>query len=100
MAQSFERIRYEVDGAVATVTMDRPDQANAQDSAMIRHMAETGELVQAGMLNSIGTVNLPLFDYVMLPPFVLSPDPRVATAKMTTTSSGPGVSVKLTVTVS
>lgn len=52
----------------------------AQDSAMIRHMVETGQPVQAGMLNSIGTVNLPLFDYLMLPPFALSPDPRVATA--------------------
>ena len=28
-------VRYEVDGAVATVTMDRPRAANAQDSAMI-----------------------------------------------------------------
>lgn len=52
----------------------------AQDSAMIRRMVEARELLQAGMLNSLGTVNLPLFDYLMLPPFVLSPDPRVATA--------------------
>jgi enoyl-CoA hydratase len=31
----FKTIRYEVDGAVATITMDRPDVANAQDTALI-----------------------------------------------------------------
>ncbi len=32
MAESFETILYEADGAVATITMNRPDVANAQDS--------------------------------------------------------------------
>ncbi len=31
----FRAIRYEVSGAVATITMDRPEVANAQDTAMI-----------------------------------------------------------------
>jgi enoyl-CoA hydratase len=35
MSQSFTTIRYEVDGAVATITMERPDMANAQSSTMI-----------------------------------------------------------------
>ena len=32
MAESFETIRYETDGAVATITMNRPEVANAQNS--------------------------------------------------------------------
>jgi enoyl-CoA hydratase len=32
---SFEAIRYEIDGPVATITMDRPDVANAQDTTLI-----------------------------------------------------------------
>jgi len=32
---SFAAIRYEVDGAVATITMSRPEVANAQDSVLI-----------------------------------------------------------------
>ena len=31
----FETIRYEVDGAVATITLDRPEAANAQNMRMI-----------------------------------------------------------------
>lgn len=31
----FKAIRYEVDGPVATITMDRPDVANAQDTTLI-----------------------------------------------------------------
>ena len=31
----FDTLRYEVDGAVATMTMNRPDVANAQNSALI-----------------------------------------------------------------
>jgi enoyl-CoA hydratase len=31
----FKTIRYEVDGAVATITMDRPDVANAQDTTLL-----------------------------------------------------------------
>ena len=33
--QTFEAVRYAVDGAVATVTLNRPDVANAQNSRMI-----------------------------------------------------------------
>jgi enoyl-CoA hydratase len=32
---SFEAIRYKVDGAVATITLDRPEVANAQNSRLI-----------------------------------------------------------------
>jgi enoyl-CoA hydratase len=32
---SFETIRYEVDGAVATITLDRPEMANAQSMQLI-----------------------------------------------------------------
>ena len=32
MAENFETIRYEVDGPVATITMNRPEVANAQDT--------------------------------------------------------------------
>jgi enoyl-CoA hydratase len=35
MAESFETIRYEVDGRVATITMNRPDAANAQNTTLI-----------------------------------------------------------------
>jgi enoyl-CoA hydratase len=35
MERTFETIRYEVDGAVATITMNRPDVANAQNSQLI-----------------------------------------------------------------
>ncbi|MEY2476163.1 MAG: hypothetical protein QOG87_1478, partial [Actinomycetota bacterium] len=31
----FTTIRYEIDGPVATITMDRPDVANAQDTTLI-----------------------------------------------------------------
>jgi len=33
--EPFEAIRYDVDGAVATITLDRPDAANAQNTRMI-----------------------------------------------------------------
>jgi enoyl-CoA hydratase len=33
--KAFETIRYEVDGAVATITLDRPEMANAQSMALI-----------------------------------------------------------------
>ena len=35
LEQTFETIRYAVDGAVATITLNRPDVANAQNSRMI-----------------------------------------------------------------
>jgi enoyl-CoA hydratase len=47
MAHSFEKVRYEVDGAVATITLNRPDQANAQDSAMIDEIDAAFDLADA-----------------------------------------------------
>jgi enoyl-CoA hydratase len=35
MAPSFKTVLYDVDGAVATITMNRPETANAQDSTLI-----------------------------------------------------------------
>jgi enoyl-CoA hydratase len=35
MASRFETIRYEVDGPVCTITLDRPESANAQNSELI-----------------------------------------------------------------
>jgi enoyl-CoA hydratase len=35
MTMDFKAIRYEVDGPVATITMDRPDMANAQNTTLI-----------------------------------------------------------------
>ena len=43
----MERIRYEVDGAVATVTMNRPDAANAQDTLMIDEIDRALDLADA-----------------------------------------------------
>lgn len=37
---SFETIRYEVDGAVATITLDRPEMANAQSMRLIDELDE------------------------------------------------------------
>jgi enoyl-CoA hydratase len=47
MAQSFQAIRYETDGAVATITMDRPDQANAQNSTLIDELDAAFDLADA-----------------------------------------------------
>ena len=38
MGDAFETIRYEVDGPVATITLDRPDAANAQSSQLINDL--------------------------------------------------------------
>jgi enoyl-CoA hydratase len=35
MAHDFEAIRYEVDGPVGTITLNRPDAANAQDTRLL-----------------------------------------------------------------
>jgi enoyl-CoA hydratase len=35
MASAFDTIRYEVDGAVCTITLDRPEVANAQDTQLL-----------------------------------------------------------------
>ena len=47
MTQGFTTIRYEADGAVATITMDRPDVANAQSSAMIDEIDAALDLADA-----------------------------------------------------
>ena len=47
MAETFETILYEVDGAVATVTMNRPDAANAQNSTLIDEIDAAFDLADA-----------------------------------------------------
>ncbi len=47
MAEGFETIRYESDGAVATITMNRPDVANAQDSRLIDDIDAAFDLADA-----------------------------------------------------
>jgi len=39
MTHTFETILFEIDGPVATVTMNRPDAANAQNSTLDAHEA-------------------------------------------------------------
>ena len=43
----FGTVRYEVDGAVATITLDRPEVANAQSSQMIDELDATLDLADA-----------------------------------------------------
>lgn len=43
----FETIRYEVDGPVATLTLNRPDAANAQSTQMIEDLDAALDLVDA-----------------------------------------------------
>ena len=47
MAENFETIRYETDGAVATITMNRPDVANAQNSTLIDELDAAFDLADA-----------------------------------------------------
>ena len=47
MADNFETILYVVDGAVATITMNRPDMANAQDSTLIDELDAAFDLADA-----------------------------------------------------
>src|SRR5580658_4767820 len=47
MAASFNTILYLIDGAVATITMNRPDVANAQDSALIDDLDAAFDLADA-----------------------------------------------------
>ena len=47
MAEDFETIRYETDGAVATITMNRPDVANAQNSTLIDEIDAAFDLADA-----------------------------------------------------
>ena len=61
-----ETVRYEVDGAIATITLDRPDAANAQSSQLIDELdaafdrAEADDTVRVIVLaaNGIGTPRL------------------------------------------
>ena len=47
MTQGFTTIRYEADSAVATITMNRPDVANAQSSTMIDEIDAALDLADA-----------------------------------------------------
>jgi enoyl-CoA hydratase len=47
MTDGFTTIRYEVEGPVATITMNRPDVANAQNSAMIDEIDAAFDLADA-----------------------------------------------------
>jgi enoyl-CoA hydratase len=44
---AFETIRYDADGAVATITLDRPDAANAQSSQMLTEIDRALDLAGA-----------------------------------------------------
>jgi enoyl-CoA hydratase len=44
---AFETIRYDVDGHVATITLDRPDVANAQDTRLIDELDAAFDLADA-----------------------------------------------------
>ena len=44
---AFETIRYDADGAVATITLDRPDAANAQSSQMLTEIDRALDLADA-----------------------------------------------------
>ena len=43
----FETIRYEVDGPVATITLDRPEVANAQDTQLIDELDAAFDIAEA-----------------------------------------------------
>jgi enoyl-CoA hydratase len=47
MAASFDVIRYETDGRVATITMNRPEVANAQDTSLIDQLDSAFDLADA-----------------------------------------------------
>jgi enoyl-CoA hydratase len=47
MAADFKVILYETDGAVATITMNRPEMANAQDTALIDELDAAFDLADA-----------------------------------------------------
>jgi enoyl-CoA hydratase len=38
MASAFETVRYDVDGSVCTITLDRPEVANAQDTQLLEEL--------------------------------------------------------------
>ncbi len=47
MAERFSTILYDIDGAVATITMNRPDMANAQNTTLIDEMDAAFDLADA-----------------------------------------------------
>jgi enoyl-CoA hydratase len=47
MVTKFETILYDTDGAVATITMNRPDMANAQDSTLIDELDAAFDVADA-----------------------------------------------------
>ena len=47
MSTAFDTIEYRVDGAVATITLDRPDVANAQDTQLIDELDAAFDLAEA-----------------------------------------------------
>src|SRR4029077_3311956 len=47
MAKRFKTILYDTDGAVATITMNRPEMANAQDSTLIDELDAAFDLADA-----------------------------------------------------
>ena len=47
MTDTFNVVRYETDGAVATITMNRPEVANAQDTALIDELDAAFDLADA-----------------------------------------------------
>ncbi len=60
MATGFSVVRYETDGPVATITMDRPEMANAQDSTLIDELdaafdrADADDVVRVVILAGAG----------------------------------------------
>ena len=47
MSTAFDTINYSVEGAVATITLDRPDVANAQDTQLIDELDAAFDLAEA-----------------------------------------------------
>src|SRR5215471_1714980 len=47
MASGFETVRYEVDGPVCTITLDRPDSANAQNTRLLDELDAAFDLADA-----------------------------------------------------
>ena len=47
MSTDFDTIEYQVDGAVATITLNRPDVANAQDTQLIDELDAAFDLAEA-----------------------------------------------------
>src|SRR5215467_12219429 len=47
MASGFETVRYEADGPVCTITLDRPDSANAQNTRLLDELDAAFDLADA-----------------------------------------------------